>query len=117
MTNRGLSGAMLATTVPLEYTEDYRVRALSVIGVAGLIASGLAVATPAQAAAAPNIPVANVKAHLTQLQSIATANGGNRAHGRPGYLASVTYVKNLLDAAGFTTPSSRSPTTGRPVTT
>nr|WP_239138674.1 M28 family metallopeptidase [Actinoplanes regularis] len=61
-------------------------------------------AVPAQAAAAtPDIPVANVKAHLTQLQSIATANGGNRAHGRPGYLASVTYVKNLLDAAGFTT--------------
>ncbi|MCO8271503.1 M20/M25/M40 family metallo-hydrolase [Actinoplanes sp. TRM 88003] len=67
---------------------------------------GLATA-PAQAeaqlAAAPDIPVANVKAHLTQLQSIATANGGNRAHGRPGYLASVTYVKNLLDAAGYTT--------------
>ncbi|HWS33637.1 MAG TPA: M20/M25/M40 family metallo-hydrolase, partial [Actinoplanes sp.] len=68
-----------------------------------MIAGGLAVATPAQAAAAPDIPVANVKAHLTQLQSIATANGGNRAHGRPGYLASVTYVKGLLDAAGYTT--------------
>ncbi|MEV4350545.1 M28 family peptidase [Actinoplanes sp. NPDC049596] len=64
----------------------------------------LGAAAPAQAvAAAPDIPVANVKAHLQQLQSIATANGGNRAHGRPGYLASVTYVKNLLDAAGFTT--------------
>ncbi|GAA0506042.1 hypothetical protein Ade02nite_90990 [Paractinoplanes deccanensis] len=62
-------------------------------------------AAPAQAAtlAAPDISVADVKAHLTQLQSIATANGGNRAHGRPGYLASVTYVKGLLDAAGFTT--------------
>ena len=78
-------------------------RLLSIIGAAGLVAGGLAVATPAQAAAAPDIPVANVKAHLSQFQSIATANGGNRAHGRPGYLASVTYVKNLLDAAGFTT--------------
>ncbi|MBG0562539.1 M28 family metallopeptidase [Actinoplanes aureus] len=77
-------------------------RALPFIGVAALVA-GLATATPAQAAAAPDIPVANVKAHLSQFQSIATANGGNRAHGRPGYLASVTYVKNLLDAAGFTT--------------
>ncbi|MEV0900857.1 M28 family metallopeptidase [Actinoplanes sp. NPDC049802] len=69
------------------------------------LTAGLAVAitTPAQAAAAPDIAVANVKAHLSQFQSIATANGGNRAHGRPGYLASVTYVKNLLDAAGFTT--------------
>ncbi|GIF12734.1 M28 family peptidase [Actinoplanes teichomyceticus] len=77
-------------------------RPLPLIGAAVLI-TGLA-AAPAQAAAAtPDIPVANVKAHLAQLQSIATANGGNRAHGRPGYLASVTYVKGLLDAAGFTT--------------
>jgi len=44
-----------------------------------------------------------VKAHLTQLQSIAGANGGNRAHGRPGYLASANYIKGLLDDAGFTT--------------
>ncbi|MBY8340272.1 M28 family metallopeptidase [Streptomyces spinosirectus] len=57
---------------------------------------------PAQAAA-PDIPVANVKAHLAQLQSIATANGGNRAHGKAGYKASLDYVKGKLDAAGFTT--------------
>ncbi|MDP9796456.1 aminopeptidase S [Catenuloplanes nepalensis] len=61
------------------------------------------VARPAAVLAAPDISVAAVKAHLTQLQSIATANGGNRAHGRPGYLASVNYVKGRLDAAGFTT--------------
>ncbi|NEA68132.1 M28 family metallopeptidase [Streptomyces sp. SID12488] len=54
-------------------------------------------------AAAPDLPLANVKAHLTQLQSIATANGGNRAHGRTGYRASLDYVKAKLDAAGFTT--------------
>ncbi len=65
-------------------------------------------ATTAQAAApaalaAPNISVANVQSHLSQFQSIATANGGNRAHGRPGYLASVNWVKSKLDAAGFTT--------------
>ncbi|GAA3138337.1 hypothetical protein GCM10017687_63760 [Streptomyces echinatus] len=59
--------------------------------------------TAAQALAAPDIPLANVKAHLTQLQSIATANGGNRAHGRTGYKASVDYVRAKLDAAGFTT--------------
>ncbi|WP_338693911.1 M28 family metallopeptidase [Streptomyces sp. Q6] len=61
--------------------------------------------TPASTAAlaAPDIPVANVKAHLAQLQSIATANGGNRAHGRAGYKASIDYVKATLDAAGFTT--------------
>ncbi|QXQ95971.1 M28 family metallopeptidase [Streptomyces sp. WY228] len=57
----------------------------------------------AVAAAAPDIPLANVKAHLTQLSTIAANNGGNRAHGRPGYKASVDYVKAKLDAAGFTT--------------
>ncbi|MEU3554222.1 M28 family metallopeptidase [Streptomyces fragilis] len=62
-----------------------------------------AAAAQAAALAAPDIPLANVKAHLTQFQSIATANGGNRAHGRAGYKASVDYVKAKLDAAGFTT--------------
>ncbi|HEX8629860.1 MAG TPA: M20/M25/M40 family metallo-hydrolase, partial [Catenuloplanes sp.] len=56
-----------------------------------------------RAAAAPDIPIADIKRHLSQLQSIATANGGNRAHGRPGYLASVNYLKAQLDGAGFTT--------------
>jgi aminopeptidase S len=89
--------------LPSSVAED-PVRAIPLFGVSLLVAGGLAVAaSPAQAAAAPDISVTNVKAHLSQLQSIATANGGNRAHGRPGYLASVTYVKNLLDAAGFTT--------------
>lgn len=63
-----------------------------------------ATATPAAGtAAAPDIPLANVKAHLNQFQSIANANGGNRAHGRSGYRASLDYVKGKLDAAGFTT--------------
>ncbi|MFD8196267.1 M28 family metallopeptidase [Streptomyces wuyuanensis] len=60
-------------------------------------------ATSPTALAAPDIPLANVKAHLSELQSIAGANGGNRAHGRPGYKASIDYVKAKLDAAGFTT--------------
>ncbi|MER7047815.1 M28 family metallopeptidase [Streptomyces jumonjinensis] len=97
-----------------------RTAAAAVIALAGLLgaaapsagaASSAAPAAPsnsawtstAQALAAPDIPLANVKAHLTQLQSIATANGGNRAHGRPGYKASIDYVKAKLDAAGFTT--------------
>ncbi|WP_421106991.1 M28 family metallopeptidase [Streptomyces sp. NEAU-S77] len=68
--------------------------------------SAAAAAPPPPAAAAlavPDVPLANVKAHLTKLQSIATANGGNRAHGRPGYKASLDYIKGALDAAGFTT--------------
>jgi aminopeptidase S len=52
---------------------------------AAVVAVGLATA-PAAAApgtlAAPDIPVANVQANLAQLQAIADANGGNRAHGR-----------------------------------
>ncbi|TYR51063.1 M28 family metallopeptidase [Streptomyces parvus] len=57
----------------------------------------------AAAAAAPDISLANVKAHLSELSTIAANNGGNRAHGRPGYKASVDYVKAELDAAGYTT--------------
>jgi aminopeptidase S len=70
-----------------------------------LLGSGLgsATAAPPSTLAGPNIPVSAVQADLGQLQSIATANGGNRAHGRPGYLASVNWVKSKLDAAGFTT--------------
>ncbi|MEV1114668.1 M28 family metallopeptidase [Actinosynnema sp. NPDC049800] len=64
---------------------------------------GPATAAPPSALAGPNIPVSAVQADLAQLQSIATSNGGNRAHGRPGYLASVNWVKSKLDAAGFTT--------------
>ncbi|WP_229401760.1 M28 family peptidase [Micromonospora okii] len=61
------------------------------------------VPAPAAAAlAAPNISVTNVQAHLNQLQSIATSNGGNRRAGSAGYTASVNYVKGKLQAAGYT---------------
>ncbi|WP_327325438.1 M28 family metallopeptidase [Streptomyces sp. NBC_01210] len=87
-----------------------RTAAAAALALAGLLVSTAPAATaspapasPAPALAAPDIPLANVKAHLTQLQSIATANGGNRAHGRAGYKASIDYVKAKLDAAGFTT--------------
>ena len=72
-------------------------RALPLVTAATLMTALIAAPAQAAAVAAPDISVTSVKAHLTQLQSIATANGGNRAHGRPGYLASVTYVKGLLD--------------------
>ncbi|OQD52759.1 peptidase M28 [Streptomyces phaeoluteigriseus] len=85
-----------------------RASATAVVAAVTLLATGsIAGAAPAPEpvaiAAAPDIPVTAVKAHLTQLQSIATANGGNRAHGRTGYRASLDYVKAKLDAAGFTT--------------
>lgn len=52
--------------------------------------------------AAPDISLANTKAHLQQFQSIATANGGNRRSTTAGYTASVNYVTNRLTAAGYT---------------
>lgn len=86
----------------------YRSLSASALAVAALLATAApavqaAPASSRAAAAAPDIPVANVKAHLAQFQSIATANGGNRAHGRAGYKASIDYVKAKLDAAGYTT--------------
>jgi aminopeptidase S len=72
-----------------------------------------AASAPPRPAAAPDIPLAGVKAHLSQLQSIATANGGNRAHGRPGYKASVDHIKAKLDAAGYTTTVQQFTASGR----
>ncbi|WP_416237525.1 M28 family peptidase [Streptomyces sp. NBC_00162] len=50
----------------------------------------------------PNISVANVQAHLTQLNTIASQNGGNRRAGSAGYTQSLAYLKSKLTAAGYT---------------
>ncbi|MER6517822.1 M28 family peptidase [Streptomyces sp. NPDC060334] len=50
----------------------------------------------------PNISVANVQAHLTQFNTIASQNGGNRRAGSAGHTQSLAYVKGKLQAAGFT---------------
>ncbi|MFY1679806.1 MULTISPECIES: M20/M25/M40 family metallo-hydrolase [unclassified Streptomyces] len=87
-------------------TLSVRKRALAVAGVAlaGLLAGAVPAASAERAAAVPpDIPVSNVKQHLDDLQAIAAANGGNRAHGRAGYRASIDFVKAKLDAAGYTT--------------
>ncbi|MGO1049024.1 M28 family metallopeptidase [Crossiella sp. CA198] len=62
-----------------------------------------ALAHRAPALLAPDIPVAAVQRHLTRFDAIAAANGGNRAHGRPGYRASIDYLKSIVDSAGFRT--------------
>lgn len=75
-----------------------------------LVGAGLAIpaiaAAPANLspalAAAPDVAVANVQAHLSQLGSIATSNGGTRRSGTAGYTASVAYIKGKLTAAGYT---------------
>ncbi|MBT2390869.1 M28 family peptidase [Streptomyces sp. ISL-1] len=104
-------------TPHLKLSIPRRTAAAAALALAGLLASAAPSATaapaaPAPALAAPDIPLANVKAHLTELQSIATANGGNRAHGRAGYKASIDYVKAKLDAAGFTTSLQQFTTSG-----
>ncbi|SBT38426.1 M28 family metallopeptidase [Micromonospora auratinigra] len=71
---------------------------------AGSAASAAPVSTaaPTLVAAAPDVSVTNVQAHLTQLNTIATNNGGTRRAGSAGYTASVAYVKGKLQAAGYT---------------
>ncbi len=56
--------------------------------------------TAAPLAAAPTVNVANVNAHLQQLQTFATSNGGNRATGTAGHTATTTYLQQKLTAAG-----------------
>ncbi|MEV0154952.1 M28 family metallopeptidase [Micromonospora sp. NPDC050686] len=66
------------------------------------LAKPVTAAAPLAALAAPDISITNVQAHLTQFNSIATSNGGNRRAGSAGYTASVAYVKGKLQAAGYT---------------
>jgi Zn-dependent M28 family amino/carboxypeptidase len=47
------------------------------------------------------VTVEGVLEHEEALQAIADANGGNRAAGLPGYEASVDYVVETLEAAGW----------------
>ncbi len=43
----------------------------------------------------------NIIQHLQALQNIADINDGNRASGEPGYDASVEYVRDTLESAGY----------------
>jgi Zn-dependent M28 family amino/carboxypeptidase len=47
------------------------------------------------------VRVEGVREHQAALQAIATANGGNRFSGFPGFDASVDYVVETLEAAGY----------------
>lgn len=50
----------------------------------------------------PDVNVANVQAHLTQFNTIASQNGGHRRAGSAGYTQSLAYVKGKLQAAYYT---------------
>ncbi|OZM74522.1 peptidase M28 [Amycolatopsis antarctica] len=75
----------------------------ALLATSALLAGGVAVAAPATTAAPPDIPIADVQAHLTALNDVAAANGGNRAHGQPGQKATIDFLKATLDEAGFET--------------
>ncbi|TQM15322.1 M28 family metallopeptidase [Pseudonocardia kunmingensis] len=86
------------------------VRALVLVAITTTMACGApAAAPPAPPAPDPALPsriVTDVTgdgafAHLSELQRIAEANGGNRALGTPGYDASVEYVATTLRDAGY----------------
>ena len=79
--------------------------------------AGVLVLAPAPAVAGPSacddrtnntydkllecVTLDGVREHQAALQAIATANGGNRAAGTSGYDASVDYVVDTLEAAGW----------------
>jgi Zn-dependent M28 family amino/carboxypeptidase len=82
------------------------------VAVAAMVPAGGALAAPPQAdcgGRANNTPqkiiecirLDQVREHQAALQAIADANGGTRAAGLPGYTASVDYVVDTLEAAGW----------------
>jgi Zn-dependent M28 family amino/carboxypeptidase len=86
--------------------------AVMALAVAAIVPAGEAVAAPAQKACdnrANNtypkllecIRLGEVREHQAALQAIADANDGNRFSGTPGYDASVDYVVEKLEAAGY----------------
>lgn len=72
--------------------------ASAAVGPAG---SSTVAAGASRLAAPPVIDVSNVNAHLQQLQTFASSNGGNRAAGTAGHTATTTYLQQKLQAAGF----------------
>jgi aminopeptidase S len=76
--------------------------ATAVLAVPSAAAAAPAPSVGAVIAAAPDISLTNMRAHAQQLQSIASANGGTRRSNTAGYTASVNYVFNRLQTAGFT---------------
>ncbi|HEX5741264.1 MAG TPA: M20/M25/M40 family metallo-hydrolase [Pilimelia sp.] len=87
-----------------------RARLLTASGTAAVLSAAL-LATQAWAApgaprpAPPSDPPVIADgaplAHLRTLQQIAEANGGTRAHNRPGFKATVDYLRTTLEAAGY----------------
>ena len=98
---------------------DSRRPRLVALGAAGAMALAGTVALAGPAVAAPGgtscekrdvdtveeltrcVSLPGVMEHLEALQQVASDNGGNRASGTPGYDASVDYVQQRLEKAGW----------------
>ncbi|MET0608638.1 MAG: M20/M25/M40 family metallo-hydrolase [Gaiellaceae bacterium] len=96
-----------------------RFRRVSTLALLAAVAGALLALAPAPAAAAPSptacenrtnttydmllecVTLEGVRAHQAAFQAIADANGGTRAAGTDGYDASVDYVVDTLEAAGW----------------
>ena len=66
-----------------------------------LALAGPAVAQTDSSALRQAVTVEAIRAHQSALADIAAANGGNRDAGAPGYMASVAYVEEKLQGAGY----------------
>jgi Zn-dependent M28 family amino/carboxypeptidase len=86
-----------------------RSAAAALMAVVGISAAsiGTAAASPSHKAVSlperltKSVTVNGVLRHERAFQRIAERNGGNRAAGRPGFTASVSYVQDRLESAGF----------------
>ncbi|WP_411577502.1 M28 family peptidase [Streptomyces sp. Je 1-4] len=97
-----LAAAPTAAAAPRTHLPAYAISTGQTVSSApGAPANG-PTADSTSAVDAPDIDVAKVQAHLTELNNIATRNGGNRKSSGQGYRDSVAYVKNKLQAAGYT---------------
>ena len=105
------------TRSPLERVKSMK-RTVGTVGVVGvMVGMTFIAAAPSAAAPAQNgcdsrtnntqqkllecVRLDGVVEHLTQFQAIADANGGTRADQTPGYEASVDYVVDVLEGAGW----------------
>jgi hypothetical protein len=60
-------------------------------------------ATSSSASLRKAVKASSIITHLVALQAAADANGGTRAAGTPGHVASAEYIEQKLQKAGYTT--------------
>jgi len=98
----GVAGSGSAFDAMADLDHDGRIGAAdiqAVAGRAGTACPGLPAADTSAIREA--VTLEGVRRHLEAFQTIGTANGGNRAALRPGYDASVAYVRSQLETAGY----------------